>query len=230
VFAKISYGRALTAFAEFQRSGYHQLEKTFMNEKILGMHFIYHTRTTIYDGWRPPVHEPLLIVGMWLNGNKDPLQVSLETRLRLYKQTFPNRPVKLNCSCAIMESSTYHQDPIWRLAGAIPLSKNNRNQSQAAQLTANSPPPKPVVLRLSNMPLKRQGHGIFTLKVFGPGADQLRGIVITDITGKAVYSSSVSTRQARLAQQVDLRHLVPGVYFAQVQISDYIKTKKLVIY
>lgn len=111
--AKISYSKAVNSVQEFKQTGYHHLEKNFMTEKILGMHFIYHTRTTIYDGWRPPIHEPILILGMWLNGGIDPLQVSLETRLKLYKQEFPGRPVKHDCSCAIEERSTYHKDPLW---------------------------------------------------------------------------------------------------------------------
>ena len=34
--------------------------KNPMTERILGMHFRYHTRICIYDGWRPPLHDPAM--------------------------------------------------------------------------------------------------------------------------------------------------------------------------
>lgn len=113
-YAGVLYNKALADVNDFKTGGYNELNQTFMNEKILGMHFIYHTRICIYDGWRPPIHEPLLIMGLWLNGRKDPLAVDLKTRLNLYKRFFPDNPYKYECSCAIEESKTYHQDQLWR--------------------------------------------------------------------------------------------------------------------
>jgi len=60
------------------------------------MHFIYHTKYCWYDGWRSPKHELILVLGMWLNGRNDPLDVSLEKRVRLYKEFFPERKIKFN--------------------------------------------------------------------------------------------------------------------------------------
>lgn len=108
------YGRAITAIEAFEQSSYTQLEKGFMTEKILGMHFIYHTRFCELDGWRPPKHEPILVIGMWLNGRNDPLHVDLETRLELYKKFFSENRYKFNCSCGIQYRESYHNDPLWR--------------------------------------------------------------------------------------------------------------------
>lgn len=108
------YKKAIASIERFENSNYTVLEKNFYTEKILGMHFIYHTRLCIYDGWRPPKHEPILIIGMWLNNRVDPLHVSLEKRLELYKKFFPNNKVKFNCSCALNYSSYYENDNLWK--------------------------------------------------------------------------------------------------------------------
>ncbi len=89
-------------------------EHEWMAEKIAGMHFIYHIRFCEYDGWRPPKHEPILVIGLWLNNRKDPLNVSLEERVRLYKELFPDRPVKFTCSCAWDYRESYHRDKLWK--------------------------------------------------------------------------------------------------------------------
>lgn len=85
-----------------------------MTEKILGMHFIYHTRYCEFDGWRPPKHEPIIVIGMWLNNRIDPLNVDLETRLKLYKTFFPDNKYKFDCSCGLQYSNNYHYDDLWK--------------------------------------------------------------------------------------------------------------------
>lgn len=108
------YKNALSDIKRFKENNFQQLHKSFMTEKILGMHFIYHTRYTEYDGWRPPIHEPALVIGMWLNGNVDPLGdmqlISLDKRIELYKKFYPQNKLKYKCSCAIDGSSSYHKD------------------------------------------------------------------------------------------------------------------------
>jgi hypothetical protein len=108
------YRNATNAMNKFRESNYQHLDKSFMTEKILGMHFIYHTRFCEYDGWRPPIHEPALIIGMWLNGMNDPLNdlqlMKLDDRIALYKKFYPNNKVKYECSCAITGSSDYQND------------------------------------------------------------------------------------------------------------------------
>ena len=110
----VLYRQALRDIEDFGCSNYTQLRPTFMTEKILGMHILYHTEYCLYDGWRPPLHEPLLNIGYWIHGLDDPLDVTIEHRLKLYRKFFPDRPVKLACSCAWEEREWYHRDELWR--------------------------------------------------------------------------------------------------------------------
>ena len=114
VFIGQEYKKAIHTIKNFKESNYTELEKSFMIEKILGMHFIYHTRFCEFDGWRPPKHEPKLIIGMWLNRSIDPLNVDLKTRLELYKKFFPNNKYKFECSCAIAHRQDYYNDNLWK--------------------------------------------------------------------------------------------------------------------
>lgn len=108
------YKKAINSIEKFKVSGYTELEKNFMTEKILGMHFIYHTQYCEFDGWRPPKHEPIMIIGMWLNNRIDPLKVNLETRLELYKKFFPDKKYKFDCSCGLEYRQDYHNDKLWK--------------------------------------------------------------------------------------------------------------------
>jgi hypothetical protein len=108
------YKKAINSIEKFKESGYTELEKNFMTEKILGMHFIYHTRFCEFDGWRPPKHEPIMVIGMWLNKRIDPLRVDLKTRLELYKKFFPDNKFKFDCSCGIEYRQDYHNDKLWK--------------------------------------------------------------------------------------------------------------------
>lgn len=114
VFIGRNYNQAINSIQQFKASNYKELDKNFMTEKILGMHLIYHTRYCEFDGWRPPKHEPILVLGMWLNNRIDPLPIDLKTRLELYKQFFPERTYKFDCSCGIQYSSDYHNDNFWK--------------------------------------------------------------------------------------------------------------------
>ena len=86
-----------------------------MTERIAGMHFLYHTSFCIYDGWRPPLHDPAMVLGMRLNGGRDPLfGMSLEDRVALYHSMYPSRPVKTRCACSKeSERNGYFTDPLW---------------------------------------------------------------------------------------------------------------------
>ncbi len=88
---------------------YKNLPDDFMTEHIVGMHFKYYTKTCVWDGWRPPVHEPLLVMGLWMNNMSDPLQLSLRERVELYVKLFPDKPYKMKCSCG----SVYTDDDLW---------------------------------------------------------------------------------------------------------------------
>jgi hypothetical protein len=108
------YQNALLDIEDFKESNYQTLNKTFMTEKILGTGIIYHIKFCEFDGWRPPKHEPLLNIGIWLSNTKRPLDIGLEKRVELYKKFFPEKTLKFNCSCAINYSETYHQDELWK--------------------------------------------------------------------------------------------------------------------
>ncbi|MDA9261927.1 hypothetical protein N9P38_01050 [Flavobacteriales bacterium] len=113
ILAGISYNNAANKIKKLQESNSLVFDTNFMTEKIVGMHFIYHTEICEYDGWRPPIHEPMLVLGLWWNSMADPLEISLEERLDLYRLIFPDNPVKFKCSCAIEESRRYHNDELW---------------------------------------------------------------------------------------------------------------------
>ena len=120
-FINSQYKEALSSIYRFKKSNYEALDQTFMTEKILGMYFKYHTQICEYDGWRPPIHEPSLVIGQWLNGRHDPLKpdslrwLDLDKRIQLYKKFFPDEEVKLDCACAISYSSFYHNDQLFRV-------------------------------------------------------------------------------------------------------------------
>lgn len=108
------YKTAASEIKQFKQSGNKGDIESYMSERIMGMHFIYHTQFCHYDGWRPPKHDPALIVGMWYNKSSDPLSgMELEERIKHYKNQFPNRKVKFNCSCALAYRQIYHEDEIW---------------------------------------------------------------------------------------------------------------------
>lgn len=89
--------------------------KNPMTERILGMHFRYHTRICPYDEWRPPLHDPAMIIGMRLTGDKDPLEgMPLKSRVMLYRKVYPSRPVKARCACSIQSMQNgYFDDELW---------------------------------------------------------------------------------------------------------------------
>lgn len=108
-----AYERALDDIRDFEASGYTTLRRTFMTEKILGFGIRYHAELSIYDGWRPPLHEPLVNIGYRLHGKSDPLSVGLMHRVRLHKDFFPNVPRRLDCACAWQYHEQYARDVRW---------------------------------------------------------------------------------------------------------------------
>jgi len=118
IYIGYDYNKALNSMIKFQASDYKELDKNFMTEKILGMHFIYHIRYCPYDGWRPPIHEPILVIGMWLNRyNPSELEfeyIDLETRLKLYKEFFPDKQYKFDCGCTYWITDSYRNDKLWK--------------------------------------------------------------------------------------------------------------------
>ncbi|MBN9481948.1 MAG: hypothetical protein J0H46_01235 [Bacteroidetes bacterium] len=68
-----------------------------ISERILGIGFKYHTKINyLYDGWRPPIHDPLLNIGLWIfSKSYYPYHA-----IPYYKQVFPELPLQANCVCA----------------------------------------------------------------------------------------------------------------------------------
>jgi hypothetical protein len=75
---------------------------SYLTELVLGAHWKYHTELCLYDGRRPPFHDPILVVSnkvlfpfsMFGQG------VDLPNAVQLYKIIFPNNETKFNCECA----------------------------------------------------------------------------------------------------------------------------------
>jgi hypothetical protein len=102
----------------------------YMTELMLGMHVKYHLSFCGYDGWRPPLHDPSVVVAAWLNSpfHDDPYRkryrgdlvcpapiflgnADLKDRIKVYESVFPENMIWLDCSCARAYSHMYYDDP-----------------------------------------------------------------------------------------------------------------------
>jgi hypothetical protein len=81
-------------------------------ERLLGIGFKYHTKIEyIYDGWRPPLHDPALNIYLWCFSNTYHPSVAsgFDAQIRLYHQYFPEEPVRVRCACSEIENAQrYH--------------------------------------------------------------------------------------------------------------------------
>lgn len=74
-------------------------------ELLLGTHWKYHTKICLYDGWRPPYHDPFIPIARWFGG----VQIlnatfdSLEERKQVYSEIYGSEAMQLNCKCATNE-------------------------------------------------------------------------------------------------------------------------------
>lgn len=83
-------------------------------EQFLGIGVKYHTKLEyMYDGWRPPIHHPLLNIGLWIySGTYYPQQ--LLNRTKYYKEVFRNRTYMVNCTCSQTDDAkTYYDSNYW---------------------------------------------------------------------------------------------------------------------
>lgn len=71
---------------------------TYYLELVLGLHWKYHTRMAVVDGWRPPFHDP--IVGMRFNLFSSSKHNSYFILKEWYKYVFPERETAFECKCA----------------------------------------------------------------------------------------------------------------------------------
>jgi hypothetical protein len=87
------------------------LDRNYFTERLLGIGIKYHARLEFtYDGWRPPMHDPFLNLGIWLYAGSFYPHRDID-RIHYYKLLFPNIPLKLNCPCSYMkDGATYLTD------------------------------------------------------------------------------------------------------------------------
>jgi len=74
-------------------------------ELVLGAHWKYHTKICLYDGWRPPFHDPFVRTTKLIFHPFGEFhgEMSLTRRKEIYSKVFPNNSMKLNCKCAKKE-------------------------------------------------------------------------------------------------------------------------------
>lgn len=90
----------------------------YMTELMLGMHIKYHISFCAYDGWRPPLHDPSIVVAAWLNipflpdpprqknsgGFECPAPLFFGgDRIAVYKSVFPNKAIRPDCKCGVSQ-------------------------------------------------------------------------------------------------------------------------------
>ncbi len=70
---------------------------SYLGELVLGAHWKYHTELCMYDGTRPPLHDPVLGLAtmLGLQNCVGPYHINIA----LYQKVFPNNSLQLNCSC-----------------------------------------------------------------------------------------------------------------------------------
>jgi hypothetical protein len=84
--------------------------RTYIAERLAGTLFKYHNYEDNNDGWRPPLHDPLVNISLWSRSGMDwvrpgareanPLLVGpVEEQAIFYHQLFPNLPIKADCVC-----------------------------------------------------------------------------------------------------------------------------------
>jgi len=117
--------------------GTSKVRPSYITERMLGMHFKYHMSFCMWDGWRPPIHDPFIVVAAWLNSPfidseaakgfrwsfvnmsaapfKDHMaKDDLEQRVAAYRIVFPGNPTRQTCSCAEEYGRVYMNDPLFR--------------------------------------------------------------------------------------------------------------------
>lgn len=74
----------------------------YLTELILGAHWKYHTKICLYDGWRPPFHDPVLGFAQQFlyTGKQFHNEMGLSERIDLYIKVFPENDIDFDCRCA----------------------------------------------------------------------------------------------------------------------------------
>lgn len=84
-----------------------QIEQTHVHEQLLGIGYKYHTKLEYtFDGWRPPLHNPFLNIGLWLFSDcyfpfrQQTYPFTQLDRPRYYKLLFPENSLIVDCPCS----------------------------------------------------------------------------------------------------------------------------------
>ncbi|NVO03897.1 MAG: hypothetical protein HXX09_14465 [Bacteroidetes bacterium] len=75
----------------------------YLTELILGAHWKYHTTICLFDGWRPPFHDPVLGFAVPFLYSREHLfnyELNINERFDLYKKAFPENKTQFDCKCA----------------------------------------------------------------------------------------------------------------------------------
>ncbi len=97
------------------------LPKNYFTERILGLCWKYHTRIDLCDGWRPPLHDPFLVISLWVNptpffhnyNEPDLWPVYNSEAIKYYHRKFPERRLKESCPCSYSnDGKEYLSDPL----------------------------------------------------------------------------------------------------------------------
>lgn len=75
---------------------------SYFVELTIGIHIKYHTELCLYDGWRPPMHNPLIVINnkVFYPFSRINNGLSLLDASELHQRLFPNQRESLKCSCA----------------------------------------------------------------------------------------------------------------------------------
>lgn len=81
-------------------------------ELALGAHIKYHLSFSPYDGWRPPLHDPFLVIADWFGLSSESVFPNVTEditaqRIELYRMVFQQIPTA-DCTCAWQYSQDYH--------------------------------------------------------------------------------------------------------------------------
>jgi hypothetical protein len=88
-----------------------RLPRGYFTERYLGMHWKYHTRLCyLYDGQRPPLHDPFMVVGLLVypyllhhqsrSGKGFTYNYDIDTSKKYYHLLFPSLPMEVPCKCS----------------------------------------------------------------------------------------------------------------------------------
>lgn len=83
----------------FSHPDWQAVPRDYYSERLTGAGFKYHTRLCFFfDGWRPPLHDPMLNMYLWLFHRQSPRWPV--NRTLVYRYLFPDKPVWVDCSCS----------------------------------------------------------------------------------------------------------------------------------